>query len=133
MAVETRMRSRIVMLALGGAALLILAMMVGMRGGWGRSTAKDRQGRLGASATADRDARRTGVQAALREGRFEEAFASFAGRGGGEVGAEDLHALGTALLERDRLVLGWTAPGGAAGSTPVMRRPPGPSTNCKGS
>src|SRR5689334_13855747 len=109
MAVETRMRSRIVMLALGGAALLILTMMVGMRGGWGRSAGKVREQGQGAGATEDHDARRTGVQAALGEGRFEDAFATFAVPGGSELGAEDLHALGTALLARDRLVLGWTA------------------------
>src|SRR5690242_1130271 len=98
MEVETGMRSRILMLALGGAALLILTMMVGMRGGWGRSAGKGRQGAQGAGATTERDTR-TGVQAALRDGQFDEAFATFARAGGSELRAEDLLALGTALLE----------------------------------
>jgi hypothetical protein len=49
------------------------------------------------------------VQAALREAHFEEPFATFAGPGSDELGAEELLALGRALLVRDRLVLGWTA------------------------
>jgi hypothetical protein len=106
MAVETHSRSRLVMLALGGAALLILTIVVGIRGNRGHSAGTDRDR---AKAPDNRDARRNGAQAALKEGRFEAAFAAFAGPGDGELGADDLYALGTALLARDRLVLGWTA------------------------
>src|SRR5690242_4311351 len=90
MEVEARMRSRILMLALGGAALLILTMMIGKRGGWGRSAGKGRQGAQGAGATTERDARRTGVQAAPRDGQFDDAFATFARACGGELRADDL-------------------------------------------
>jgi hypothetical protein len=45
----------------------------------------------------------------MRAGRFDEAWASYRGRDPGSFQAEDFAALGTVLLGRDRLVLGWTA------------------------
>jgi hypothetical protein len=96
---------------LGGAALLALAVAVGLRGGWGRSGGEQggELGRADAGRPDDPGTRRARALASLREGRFDEAFASYSGPGGGEFGADDLCALGTALLQRDRLVLGWTA------------------------
>jgi hypothetical protein len=42
-------------------------------------------------------------------GRFDEAFSVYRGLDAGRLQADDLLALGTALLERDRVVLGWAA------------------------
>jgi hypothetical protein len=92
--------------ALGGAILLAVIMLIGLRGGWGRSGG-DARGR-GAGEPAGGTGR-TEPRAAFREGRFDEAFAARARAGSETLDVEDLFALGTALLERDRLVLGWTA------------------------
>ena len=73
-------------------------MVLGLRGGWGRSGVGRRWRR-----PATRHAPGCG------EGRYDEAFAAHARPGADPLDADDLFALGTALLRRDRLVLGWTA------------------------
>ena len=52
---------------------------------------------------------RDDARAAIRGGRLEAALAIYQGLDAGSFEAEDFSALGTALLEGDHLVLGWTA------------------------
>jgi hypothetical protein len=103
------MRSRIVMLALGGAALLIGTMLIGMSGGWGRPAGRDREKSEGVPTPGDLGTGRTGAPAAPGGDRFDKVLASHARPGDGDLGADDLYALGAGLLARDGLVLGWTA------------------------
>ncbi len=49
------------------------------------------------------------AHALLSSGRFEEAFALYRARGPDRFESNDLLALGLALLDRERLVLGWAA------------------------
>jgi hypothetical protein len=55
------------------------------------------------------EARRSRARASIREGRFDEAFEFFQSLDPGEWQAGDCFTLGSALLERDRMVLGWAA------------------------
>jgi len=48
-------------------------------------------------------------RALFSSGRFDEAFSFYRGLDAGRLQADDLLALGTALLDRDRTVLGWAA------------------------
>ena len=114
MAMAEAVRSRRLVLVLGGAALMALgvAAAVGLRGGKGRSGAEE--GQDSRSTDAGRPdlagSPRARALAALREGRLDEALAPYAANPDGtDLGAEELCALGTALLGQDRLVLGWTA------------------------
>jgi hypothetical protein len=101
-------RSRIVLW--GGAALVVLAGIavafwrVRDRGGLGA-------GRSGGPAVDAGGARtgRDGARAAIRDGRLDEAWASYRGLDASAFEAEDFSALGSVLLERDRRVLGWAA------------------------
>ncbi len=62
-----------------------------------------------ASLRSGSDAGREHARAAMRGGRFEEALAFYREGPQGALEAEDLFAMGTALLERNRRVLGWAA------------------------
>ena len=55
------------------------------------------------------EARRSRARASIREARFDEAFEFFQGLDEGQWEAGDCFTLGSALLERDRMVLGWAA------------------------
>jgi hypothetical protein len=102
------------MLVLGGSALLVLAGVVSTL--WlGRNrmslAAGSRVVAPSARAVAG-DGRATGqegARAAIRDGRFGDALAGYRGLEAGQFAAEDFFALGTVLLGRDRLTLGWTA------------------------
>lgn len=106
----TQALSRRTALALGGIVALALALAIGIavkarRGGAGGIRGIARGDGGGPGGHEERGRRLS----AMREGRFEEAFASYVGPGRGEPGAEDLFALGSALLAQDRLVPGWMA------------------------
>jgi hypothetical protein len=49
------------------------------------------------------------ARASMRDGRFDEAFAFYQGLAAASFEAEDWFTLGSTLLGRDRLVLGWAA------------------------
>jgi len=54
-------------------------------------------------------ARRSRARASIREARFDEAFEFFQSLDQGQWEAGDCFTLGSALLNRDRMVLGWAA------------------------
>jgi hypothetical protein len=111
MAVSTKARLRIVTMALGGMIVLAVALALGFElrrwrtgTGWSGGVARSEGG-----ASVGGDASRTRPQAALREGRLDEAFAWYVGHADSGPGAEDLYVLGSALLAQHRVVLGWAA------------------------
>jgi hypothetical protein len=97
-----------------GAALLLLAGAVGVFWvgrdpvGLGAGSRVVSPG-AGADAGAGRGTERAAARTAIQGGRFAEAFASYRGLEARSFAAEDLSAIGTGLLERDHLTLGWTA------------------------
>ena len=102
-------RARI--LAWSGAAFLVLAVAAGAS--W---LVLGKAGRAGGSRIGSPGERADGPGighetslAAIREGRFGEAFPFYQGLDANSFGAEDFSALGTVLLQGDHLTLGWTA------------------------
>jgi hypothetical protein len=105
-------RSRI--LIWGGAALLVLAGVASVS--W---LVRDKVGLAegsrvvpaggGGDARSGRGTARDDARAAIRGGRFDAALAFYQTLDARSFEAEDFSALGTALLERDHAVLGWTA------------------------
>ncbi|MGO9916727.1 MAG: multiheme c-type cytochrome [Isosphaeraceae bacterium] len=64
------------------------------------------------AGNASEDGRAAGdrrAQALFSSGRFDEAFSAYRGVDAGRLQADDWLALGMALLDRDRIVLGWAA------------------------
>lgn len=105
----TQSQSRRATLALGGVVALALVVGLGVRmltGGPGRIGGVERPDGGPTGGGVEKSGRPV---AALREGRFDEAFPWYVGPGAGEPGAEDLSALGVSLVAKDRLVLGWAA------------------------
>ncbi len=105
-------KRRVVLATLGVFALLIAVMVV-----FGLATGARFFHKRAAltpirAGTASEDGRAAGdrrARALYSSGRFDEAFSVYRGVDAGRLQADDLLALGTALLDRDRIVLGWAA------------------------
>jgi hypothetical protein len=98
----------------GGAVLLIatVVVMIPWRdGGWRGSREQDdgRPSIAGISSKDDTESLRSRARGAIRAGRFDDAFEIYRKIDEGRWEADDCFALGSALLERDRIVLGWAA------------------------
>jgi hypothetical protein len=98
---------------MGGLLLLVLAGCVALVWQSSHLIIKERaQRRLpgaGVRALASLEGRRGGALASIREGRFGEAWDFFRALDEGQWQAGDCFELGSALLARNRVVLGWTA------------------------
>jgi hypothetical protein len=98
----------------GGAVLLIatiVAMVLLRDGGWrgSREQGGGRPSIAGISSKDETERLRSRARQAIGAGRFDEAFEIYRGIEAGRWEADDCFALGSALLERDRTVLGWAA------------------------
>ena len=111
---DIRRRPQSPTLVLGG-AFVVVAIAVRLLMQWRRSSASvedRRDGRLSESGLGARDepnGRRSKARAAIRDGRFDEAFAYYRTVEESRLEAEDFFRLGSVLLARDRTVPGWAA------------------------
>ena len=101
---------------LGGAALLIataVAMILWRNAGRrfsGQPANRPPSRSIAGTASADEPgAARSQARAAVEAGRFDQAFELYRTFEGGRWEADDCFALGSALVRRDRIVLGWGA------------------------
>ena len=112
MRASTRARSRV---WVGSGFLLVSVVGVAIVLWLGRDANRSGEGRRAGTArgfASRRDGSRAGredARTAMRSGRFDEAFSFYREGPQDLLEAEDLFTMGTALLERNRLVLGWTA------------------------
>jgi Cytochrome c554 and c-prime len=101
---------------LGGAAFLIVAVVAIVV--W-RNAGVHLSGKLvngppahsiaGVASADEPGAARSQARSAVAAGRFDQAFELYRGLDRGRWAAEDCLGLGSALLQRDRIVLGWSA------------------------
>jgi len=89
----------------------VVAMILWRDGGWLRSREQGerRPSIAGISSQDDTESLRSRAREAIGAGRFDLAFETYRAIDLGRWEADDCLALGSALLKRDRIVLGWAA------------------------
>jgi Cytochrome c554 and c-prime len=112
MTTSTRPRSPIRVLCGASVFLAIVSAFVILWRGGSASAPKRSEGRLSGSATRaldDLDTRRNQARAAVKDGRFDVAFAHYRTVDDKRLEAQDFFELGSTLLARGRIVPGWGA------------------------
>ncbi len=109
-------RSRVQKLrSLAIAAVILLAALactifwLGNSRFWSKNGSGRTSNNAAAQVTGGRDGSRTEASTAIANGRFDQAYAFYRLRQETEWSADDCFKLGSALVERKRLVLGWAA------------------------
>ena len=94
----------------GGAILVVIAagVLIWMGRG-GRGLRRGARGGSGSTQQHGRGASRAQALEAVRVGRFDQAYEFYRLLPETEWAADDCFTIGTAFMERDRVVLGWAA------------------------